>query len=53
MEDDAMSSFLKTCISEILLLVAIAVPVLAGGCERQSDPPVEPRAAPAAETTQG
>lgn len=40
-----MSSFLKTCVSETLLLCALAVPiVLAGGCEQQADPPVEPRA---------
>lgn len=40
-----MSSFIKTCVSETLLLTALAVPVaLAGGCERPSDPPVEPRA---------
>jgi len=40
-----MSSFIKTCVSETLLLTALAVPVvLAGGCEQQSDPPVEPRA---------
>lgn len=38
-----MSSFLKTCISQIMLLVALAVPVFGVGCERQSDPPVEPR----------
>jgi hyperosmotically inducible protein len=40
-----MSSFIKTCISETLLLAALAGPiVLAGGCEQQSDPPIEPRA---------
>jgi len=40
-----MSSFTKTCVSETLLLVALAVPVgLAGGCDHQADPPVEPRA---------
>jgi hyperosmotically inducible periplasmic protein len=40
-----MSPFLKTCISETLLLAALAVPVFGAGCERQSDPPVEPRSA--------
>jgi hypothetical protein len=40
-----MSSFIKTCVSETLLLAALAGPiVLAGGCEQQADPPVEPRA---------
>lgn len=40
-----MSPYLKTCISETLLLAALAVPVFGAGCERQSDPPVEPRSA--------
>lgn len=40
-----MSSFMKTCLSEVLLLVALAVPVFGAGCERQSDPPIEPRSA--------
>lgn len=40
-----MSSFIKTCVSETLLLTALAVPVvLAGGCEHPADPPVERRA---------
>lgn len=42
-----MSSFVKTCISETLLLAALAVPVFGVGCERQSDPPIEPRSAQA------
>jgi hyperosmotically inducible periplasmic protein len=40
-----MSSFVKTCVSQVLLLVALAVPVFGAGCERQSDPPIEPRSA--------
>lgn len=40
-----MSPYLKTCITETLLLAALAVPVFGAGCERQSDPPVEPRSA--------
>lgn len=43
-----MSSYWKTCISEILLLIAFAVPVFGAGCERQPDPPVEPRSAASA-----
>lgn len=42
-----MSSFVKTCVSETLLLAALAVPVFGAGCDRQSDPPVEPRSAQA------
>ncbi|HUR41975.1 MAG TPA: BON domain-containing protein [Verrucomicrobiae bacterium] len=38
-----MNSFLKTCIANMLLLVAIGVPVLGTGCERQSEPPIEPK----------
>jgi hypothetical protein len=38
-----MTSFAKTWISETLLLVCLAVPVFAGGCERQNDPPVVPK----------
>jgi len=38
-----MSSFVKTWVFETLLLVALAVPVFGAGCERQPDPPVEPR----------
>jgi len=40
-----MSSFVKTWVFETLLLVALAVPVFGAGCERQPDPPVEPRSA--------
>lgn len=39
-----MSPFVKTWVSEVLLLAALAAPILIGGCERQSEPPVEPRA---------
>jgi hyperosmotically inducible periplasmic protein len=38
-------SFIKTCLSEILVLVAIAVPVLGAGCERPAEPPIERRSA--------
>lgn len=40
-----MSPFVKTWVFETLLLAAIAVPVFGAGCERQADPPVEPRSA--------
>lgn len=46
-----MSSFIKTCVSETLLLTALAVPAVLGGCEHSSDPPVEPRALGAATTS--
>ena len=39
-----MGTFVKTCIANTVVLAAIAVPVFGTGCERQSDPPVEPRA---------
>ena len=47
-----MSSFVKTCVSQTLLLAALAVPVFGVGCERQSDPPVQPRSAQAAPAPQ-
>ena len=38
-----MSSYTKTWFSNILLVLALAIPpLLAGGCERQNDPPVQP-----------
>lgn len=40
-----MNSYLKTCIAEVLLLAALAAPIVIAGCERQSNPPVEPRSA--------
>lgn len=39
-----MGTFVKTCIANTVVLAAIAVPVFGTGCERQGDPPVEPRA---------
>lgn len=38
-----MSCYLKTCLSQFLLLVALAVPLFAAGCDRDSDPPIEPQ----------
>lgn len=43
-----MNSFIKTCLANTVVLTAIAVPVFGTGCERQSDPPIEPRAMPMA-----
>jgi hyperosmotically inducible periplasmic protein len=40
-----MSSFYKTCFYNIALLVALAIPPLSGGCERQSEPPIQPKSA--------
>lgn len=42
-----MSSFPKTCITDILLLAALAAPIVIAGCDSPADPPVEPRSAPA------
>lgn len=39
-----MGTFVKTCIANTVVLAAIAVPVFGTGCERQGDPPIEPRA---------
>lgn len=39
-----MNSFAKTCIAEVTLLAALAVPSLMAGCDRPSDPPIDPRA---------
>lgn len=38
-----MKPSLKTRLATMLWLVAIGVPVLGSGCERQADPPIEPR----------
>lgn len=38
-----MGSYYKTCFYNVLLLVALATVVMFAGCERQSDPPVQPR----------
>lgn len=38
-----MSCYLKTCLSQALLLVALCVPVLVTGCDRDSDPPIQPQ----------
>lgn len=40
-----MSPFVKTCITEIALIAALAAPVVIAGCEPPTDPPVAPRAA--------
>lgn len=45
-----MSSFLKTCITEILLLAALAAPIVIAGCDSPADPPVEPRSAATRDT---
>lgn len=38
-----MSCYLKTCLSQALLLAALCLPVLVAGCDRDSDPPVQPQ----------
>lgn len=47
-----MNSFLKTCITEILLLAALAAPIVIAGCDNPADPPVEPRSAATGDTAQ-
>lgn len=38
-----MSCYLKTCLSQGLLLVVLALPFLVSGCDRDSDPPIQPQ----------